>query len=129
MEKIYSVAELAHDLGVTPRTVRFYEEQGLIAPQRAGNTRVYTHRDQVRMVLILRGKRMGFSLKEIKEFLDLYDADPSQVGQNQLLLTKVRGRIALLEDQLQTIQTTLVDLREMERLSIERLRSKGVTVS
>ena len=68
MDKIFSVTELARDLGVTPRTIRFYEDQGLISPQRAGNTRVYTHRDRARMILILRGKQLGFSLRDIKEY-------------------------------------------------------------
>lgn len=128
-DKIYSVTQLATELGVTPRTIRFYEDQGLILPQRAGNTRVYTHRDKVRMILILRGKRMGFSIKDIKEFLDMYVVDTSGVEQMQLLLGKVRNRIGLLEDQLQAVQLSLEELREMERISIETLRSKGVDIS
>lgn len=129
MEKIYSVTELAKDLGVTPRTIRFYEDQGLILPQRAGTTRVYTHRDRARMILILRGKRLGFSLKDIKEFLDLYVVDTTQVEQLRVLVTKVRGRIAQLEDQLQAVQTSLSELRDIERLSLESLRTKGVDVN
>ena len=127
-EKIYSVGQLAQDLGVTPRTIRFYEDKGLILPQRAGTTRVYTHRDRVRMILILRGKRMGFSLREIKEFLDLYVVDHTQVEQMQHLLKKVRGRIVLLEDQLQAVETSLSELRDMERISIAALRSKGASI-
>lgn len=126
MDKLYSVTELARDLGVTPRTIRFYEDQGLILPQRAGNTRIYTHRDRARMILILRGKRLGFSLKEIKEFLDLYVVDTTQVEQLQLLATKVKGRIALLEDQLLAVQTSLTELRDIERMTLDALRSKGV---
>ena len=126
MDKLYSVTELARNLGVTPRTIRFYEDQGLILPQRAGNTRIYTHRDRARMILILRGKRLGFSLKEIKEFLDLYVVDTTQVEQLQLLAAKVQGRIAQLEDQLQAVETSLTELREIERLTLETLQSKGV---
>ncbi len=129
MEKIYSVTELAKDLDVTPRTIRFYEDQGLILPQRAGNTRVYTHRDRARMILILRGKRLGFSLKDIKEFLDLYVVDTTQVEQLRVLVTKVRGRIAQLEDQLQAVQTSLDELREIERMSLDSLRHKGVDMN
>jgi DNA-binding transcriptional MerR regulator len=125
MDKLYSVTELARNLGVTPRTIRFYEDQGLILPQRAGNTRIYTHRDRARMILILRGKRLGFSLKEIKEFLDLYVVDTTQVEQLQLLAAKVQGRIAQLEDQLQAVETSLTELREIERLTLETLQSKG----
>lgn len=126
MDKLYSVTELARDLGVTPRTIRFYEDQGLILPQRAGNTRIYTHRDRARMILILRGKRLGFSLKEIKEFLDLYVVDTTQVEQLQLLATKVKGRIAQLEDQLLAVQTSLTELRDIERMTLDALRSKGI---
>lgn len=129
MEKIYSVTELAKDLGVTPRTIRFYEDQGLILPQRAGNTRVYTHRDRARMILIMRGKRLGFSLRDIKDFLNLYVVDTTQVEQLQLLVTKVRGRIAQLEDQLQAVQTSLGELRDIERMSVESLRTKGVDMN
>lgn len=129
MEKIYSVTELAKDLDVTPRTIRFYEDQGLILPQRAGNTRVYTHRDRARMILILRGKRLGFSLKDIKEFLDLYVVDTTQVEQLRVLVTKVRGRIAQLEDQLQAVQTSLDELREIERMSLDSLKHKGADIN
>jgi DNA-binding transcriptional MerR regulator len=126
-DKLFSVSQLAQDLGVTARAIRFYEDKGLIMPQRMGKTRVYTHRDRVRMILILRGKRMGFSLREIKEFLDLYVVDHTQVEQMHHLLKKVRGRIALLEDQLQAVQVSLTELRNMERISIESLKAKGIT--
>ncbi|HIJ62718.1 MAG TPA: MerR family DNA-binding transcriptional regulator [Rhodospirillaceae bacterium] len=117
MSKIYSVGELARDLGVTPRTIRFYEDKGLILPQRAGVARVYTHRERARMILILRGKSLGFSLKEIKEFLDLYVTGRMPVEQLGLLLAKVRDRIAQLERQRQAIDQTLEELRDIERQS------------
>jgi len=126
MDKLYSVTELARELGITPRTIRFYEDQGLIRPQRAGNARIYTHRDRARMILILRGKRLGFSLKDIKEFLDLYVVDTTQVEQLRLLVSKVRERIVRLEDQLQAVQTSLGELRDIERISLETLRGKGI---
>jgi DNA-binding transcriptional MerR regulator len=110
---IYSVTELADELGITPRAIRFYETKGLIKPRRAGTTRVYTHRDRARMQLILRGKRLGFSLADIKEYLDMYDLDPSQEKQVQLLLEKVNRRIDELEQQREDLETTLVELEEM----------------
>ena len=128
-DKIYSVTQLAQDLGITARTIRFYEDQGLITPQRAGNTRVYTHRDRVRMILILRGKRMGFSLRDIKEFLDLYVVDTTGVEQMKDLLGKVRRRIGALENQLLAVQTSLTELRDMERISLETLRSRGAEIT
>lgn len=128
MEKIFSVTELARDLGVTPRTIRFYEDQGLISPQRAGNTRVYTHRDRARMILILRGKQLGFSLRDIKEYLDLYVVDTTQSEQLQHLVKKARERIVQLEGQLQAVKTTLQELRDIERVSLETLSSRGLSV-
>ena len=128
MEKIYSVTELAKDLGVTPRTIRFYEDQGLISPQRAGNTRVYSHRDRARMILILRGKRLGFTLRDIKEFLDLYVVDTTQVEQMQLLITKVRARIKLLEDQRQALELSLHELRDIEKITSDSLTNKGAPI-
>ena len=112
---IYSVTELADDLGVTPRAIRFYETKGLIKPRRAGTTRVYTHRDRVRMQLILRGKRLGFSLADIREYLDLYDVDTSQNKQLLLLLEKIDQRISELEQQREDLETTLHELDEMRQ--------------
>jgi DNA-binding transcriptional MerR regulator len=124
MDKIYSVTELARELGVTPRTIRFYEDQGLITPQRAGNTRVYSYRDRARMILILRGKRLGFTLRDIKEFLDLYVVDTTQIEQLQLLITKVRSRIALLEEQRVAVEQTLMELKDVEHMTSEALAAK-----
>jgi DNA-binding transcriptional MerR regulator len=113
-EDFYSVTQLGNDLGVTARTIRFYEAKGLIAPQRAGNNRVYTSRDRARMILILRGKKLGFTLREIKEYLDLYDADPTHAKQTRLLLEAVRSRIVQLEEQRVALQETLSELRTVE---------------
>jgi len=110
----YSVTQLGTDLGVTARTIRFYEDKGLISPRRAGNNRVYTLRDRARMILILRGKKLGFTLREIKEYLDLYDADPTHAKQLRLLLKGVRSRILQLEDQRIALHEALAELREVE---------------
>ena len=121
MQKLYSVTELAEELGVTPRALRFYEDKGLVTPQRAGTTRVYTHRDRGRLALILRGKRLGFSLREVGEWLDLYDADPSQAAQMRVLIGKVRERIAVLERQRDDLEATLRELSEIERAARRHL--------
>jgi DNA-binding transcriptional MerR regulator len=113
-DPFFSVTQLGLDLGVSARTIRFYEDKGLIAPQRAGNNRVYTLRDRARMILILRGKKLGFTLREIKEYLDLYDADPTHARQLRLLLTAVRTRIEQLEDQRVALDEALGELREVE---------------
>jgi DNA-binding transcriptional MerR regulator len=128
MDKIYSVTELARELDVTARTIRFYEDQGLILPQRAGTTRVYTHRERARMILILRGKRLGFSIKEIKEFLDLYVVDITHTGQLQLLLAKVRERARTLAEQKRALDETLRELKDIEKLTVDALQKKGVAI-
>jgi DNA-binding transcriptional MerR regulator len=112
--QFYSVTQLGTNLGVSARTIRFYEDKGLISPQRAGNNRVYTLRDRARMTLILRGKKLGFSLREIKEYLDLYDADPTHAKQLRLLLKAVSSRILQLEDQQVALTEALSELRDVE---------------
>ena len=118
---LFSVTQLARDLGISARAVRFYEDKGLIAPRRVGNNRVYTSRDRARMILILRGKRLGFSLKEIKEYLDLYDLDPSRAKQVRLLLKAVHSRILMLEEQRVALEQTLTELRQVEIQANEAL--------
>ncbi len=123
--QFYSVTQLALDLGVTARTIRFYEDKGLISPRRAGNNRVYTLRDRARMILILRGKKLGFSLREIKEFLDLYDVDPTQAKQLRLLLKAVHDRIVQLEDQRVALDEALGELRDVEAQTHNALEALG----
>jgi DNA-binding transcriptional MerR regulator len=113
VHELYSVSELANELGVTPRALRFYEDKGLLAPQRAGNTRVYTSRDRGRLMLILRGKRLGFTLREVREWLDLYEPGAGQAAQMTRLKDKLRQRIATLEQQRGDLDATLAELREI----------------
>jgi DNA-binding transcriptional MerR regulator len=111
--RLYTVTELAKELGMTARAIRFYEDKGLITPQRAGTTRVYSARDRARMILILRGKRLGFSLSTIREYLDLYDADITQHAQLQLLLASVDKRHDQLLAQRQAIDEALSELADI----------------
>ncbi len=122
MTKLFSISDLARELGITPRTIRYYEQQGLILPARAGSHRVYSARDRARMILILRGKQLGFSLRDIAEYLDLYDADPFHQAQLSTLLDKVRERIAALESQYESLGVTLGELREIEAMTLQSLR-------
>lgn len=123
--ELYSVTELAEDLGITPRTLRFYEDKNLLNPQRAGNSRVYTHRDRGRMILILRGKRLGFSLSEIREWLDLYESDPAQVEQMRILVGKADARLAALRQQRQDIDATISELEDIIGAADRHLASAG----
>ncbi len=110
----YTIGELAQEFNVTTRAIRFYEHQGLLSPTRNGQARVYSARDRVRLKLVLRGKRLGFSLGEIGEMLDLYDADPSEIGQLQYFVSKLDERRAQLNQQQQDIQVTLKELDDIE---------------
>ena len=112
--RLYTVTELAAELGVTARAIRFYEDKGLLSPSRAGATRVYTYRERARMMLILRGKRLGFTLRDIKQFLDLYDVDPQHDEQKRRLLRAVRERISDLRGMSIAISDTLDELRHIE---------------
>ncbi len=124
--RLYTITELADELGVTPRAIRFYESKGLIEPQRAGGNRIYTYRDRVRLLLILRGKRLGFSLAGIKLYLDLYDADPTHKKQLVHLLRGARERIDELESQRRDLELTLEELREIEAQVLDAMRAAGV---
>lgn len=121
---LFTVNQLAEELGVTARAIRFYEAKGLIAPRRAGTTRVFDRRDRARLLLVLRGKRLGFSLASIREFLDLYDADRSQGAQIRLFLERARERIRDLERQRVDLDQTLRELREVEAEAERVLRGR-----
>ena len=126
-ERLLSITELADELGVTARAIRFYESKGLLEPQRAGANRVYGYRDRARLLIILRGKRLGFSLSGIKQYLDLYDADPTRKGQLAHLLRGARQRLDELENQRLDLEVTLEELREVEEQVLEAMRRAGMT--
>ena len=121
-----TVTELARELGITPRAMRFYETKGLVNPRRAGTTRIYTHRERGRLQLILRGKRLGFSLTDIGEYLDLYDADPAQHDQILMLLEKVNTRITALEVQKTDLDATLEELASVRKQALIALDEEPV---
>lgn len=119
---LLSAPELASQLDISARALRHYESKGLIRPERVGNNRVYTRTDLARMKLILRGKRLGFSLADIRDFLDLYDADPTQTRQLRLLEQKVSERIQMLQQQRRDLDKTLAELIEIQRATEQTLK-------
>lgn len=125
-QRRFTIRELAEEFGCTHRTIRFYEDQGLLSPRREGLARIFSGRDRARLSLILRGRRLGFSLAEIGEMLDLYDADPGHVRQLTVSLEKGRARIAQLERQRADIDAALAELRELEAIVVDKLRRQGV---
>ena len=103
------------------RALRFYEDKGLIAPQRVGTTRIYGKREVARLRLIQRGRGLGFAVREIKEFLDLYDVDPEHVEQMRRFLQRVRVRLAELEQRRAALEETIAELRKLEREAVDNL--------
>lgn len=120
---LFAIADLSKEFGISTRAIRFYEAKGLLQPERVGSTRVFRRRDRARLILILRGKRLGFSLRDIQEYLSLYDADGTRTAQAKLLVDKVDERLALLRGQLEDLETTITELTEIKKLAEERLAS------
>jgi DNA-binding transcriptional MerR regulator len=127
--RLYSIGDLAAETGATHRALRLYEDQGLLAPQRIGNQRIYSHRDRARLILVLRGKRLGFSLADIREMLELYDVDPDHLEQLRVTLKKTEARIAELEHRQQAIAQTLDELRNGARAVRDLIRQKETGTS
>jgi Predicted transcriptional regulators len=119
---LFAIADLAREFGISTRAIRFYEAKGLLAPERVGATRIFRRRDRARLILILRGKRLGFSLRDISDYLSLYDADRTQ--QVHLLAEMVDQRLASLERQKRDIETTIAELREIRKLAQERIATE-----
>ena len=125
-QRIYSIAELAREFAITARTIRFYEDEGLIKPRRQGLTRLYSAHDRVRLSWILRGKRLGFSLAEIKELLDLYQVDRTGVQQLRELLRRSRLHIDDLERKRGDLDAHISEFKDVEIQVAAELRQRGV---
>lgn len=108
----YSISDLSAEFVITARALRFYEDEGLIAPERRGTQRIYSHRDRARLAWILRGKRVGFSLGEIREIIDLYDRGDGRRAQRAVAIDRCRQRIALLEAQRGDIDVSIAELSD-----------------
>jgi DNA-binding transcriptional MerR regulator len=114
-EETWTIGELARTFGITTRTIRFYEDEGLLQPERDGQTRIYRPRDRVRLKLILRGKRLGFSLSESRELIDMYSPDADNRDQLEALLDKIADRRRQLEQQKRDIAAMESELNEVEQ--------------
>ncbi|HHN73482.1 MAG TPA: MerR family DNA-binding transcriptional regulator [Thermopetrobacter sp.] len=125
----YTITQLCREFGVTPRALRFYEQKGLLHPSRRGWTRIFSHRDRARLKLILRGKKVGFTLAEIKEMLDLYNLRDGQVSQLKLASRKMRERLHALRQQRVELEEAIADLERtceiIDGMLKERLAREG----
>lgn len=123
-EGTYSITDLAREFGLTTRAIRFYEDHGLLAPKRAGRARVYGHRDRVRLKLTVRGKRLGLSLTEIRELIDMYDTTGDDHGQLERFLEVLHKRRAILEQQREDIEEVLGEIVAFEKQCRDLLAHK-----
>ena len=119
----YSISDLAQEFNLTTRAIRFYEDEGLLQPGRRGRRRVYGARDRVRLKLILRGKRLGFSLSDVRAIIEMYDLDAGETGQLRYFLNQIQERREALKQQRSDIDLTLRELDEIESQCQGRLAS------
>ena len=120
----YSISELSREVEVTTRTIRFYEDKGLLRPERVGRQRVYSPGDRVRLKLILRGKRLGFSISEIGDIIQMYDSTPGESGQLTYFIDRIQQRRHALQQQHDDIEVTLRELNQIEKQC--RLQLQGL---
>ena len=118
----YTISDLSAEFGVSARALRFYEDEGLIAPTRNGLTRIYSKRDRARLAWILRAKNVGFSLSEIREMIDLYDLGDGRVEQRRTTLVRCREKIAFLETQRADLEASIHELSDFVAM-LEKLES------
>ena len=126
MEKLYTITELTREFGVSTRTLRFYEDEGLINPERRGRTRLFRPADRRLIQEILRGRRIGFTIAEIREIIRVYKDPPGEVGQLELLMAKVSEKRDELRQKRRDIEETLAELDNVEEACLARLAEIGV---
>lgn len=120
-EQTFSIGELSKEFDITPRSIRFYEEQGLLSPARIGQSRIYGKKDRVRLKLVLRGKRLGFSLAETKTLFKLYDTNQNSQEQLETMLHMTQSKREVLLQQMDDIKNLLTELNDAEQRCIEEL--------
>lgn len=121
----FTIRDLTREFGVTARTLRFYEEKGLIAPEREGQDRIYSRRDRARLKYVLMGKSVGFSLEEIRAMLDLYDVGDGQVTQLKVALARFREQIDRLAQQRRDIDRAIAELKRASEIVAGKLEARG----
>lgn len=120
--KTYSISDLAKEFDVTTRAIRFYEDKGMLAPERKGQTRIYTPADRTKLKLILRGKRLGLTLDESNDLIEMYDPSGNNSDQLQTLLNTIRERQVYLRQQMRDLEVMMVDLQESEQRCLDAMQ-------
>ena len=127
MTKLYSITEMTREFDISTRTLRFYEDEGLIHPERRGRTRLYRPADRHLIAQVLRGRRIGFTIAEIREIIHVYNEPPGEVGQLKLLMKKVEERRDSLRQKRKDIDETIGELDSIEEACLNRMAEIGVT--
>lgn len=127
MTKLYSITEMTREFDISTRTLRFYEDEGLIHPERRGRTRLYRLADRHLIAQILRGRRIGFTIAEIREIIQVYNEPPGEVGQLKLLMKKVDEKRDALRQRRKDIDETIGELDSIEEVCLNRMAEIGVT--
>lgn len=127
MTKLYSITEMTREFDISTRTLRFYEDEGLIHPERKGRTRLYRPADRHLIAQVLRGRRIGFTIAEIREIIQVYNEPPGEVGQLKLLMKKVEERRDSLRQKRKDIDETIGELDAIEEACLNRMAEIGVT--
>ena len=126
-KQFYSITELTREFNVSTRTIRFYEDEGLILPLRRGRTRLFKPSDRRLLMLIMRGKRLGFSIAEIREIISMYKEPPGEVGQLKLLIKRANEKRYQLIQKRKDIEETIAELDQVEEQSLARMAELGVS--
>lgn len=125
----FAISDLAREFGITPRTIRFWEDQGILAPAREGSKRIFTRRDRARLKMALRGKRLGLSLAEIKDLIGMYEGSQDETSQLQECLRVMANRRQALEQQREDIETMLGEISQFEQQCQNILLQRGEPLS
>lgn len=126
MREFYTITELTREFGISTRTLRFYEDEGLVAPVRRGRTRLFRPSDRHLIRQVMRGRSLGFSIAEIREIINMYREPPGEVGQLKLMLTRIQEKREDLRQKRRDLEETLSDLDQAEESCVERLAELGV---
>lgn len=127
MREYYSITELTREFGISTRTLRFYEDEGLIHPMRRGRTRLFRPSDRHLVRQIIRGRRLGFSINEIREIIQIYREPPGEVGQLKLMIARIAEKRETLRQRRRDLEETIDELDTAEEACVERLAELGVT--